>query len=107
MTDLTELEQVRLLIGDGDTGDELLTDDEINQLLANRTENGVANVVAAAADAAGACFAKLARRYDISEDGQSFARSQASRRYYELESTLRKRQGASTLQITSAGSSTT
>lgn len=104
---LSDTEMVRLLIGDQDDTDELLTDAEIDELLTRRTENDVANVVAAAADAAGACYAKLARRYDVSEDGQTFARSQASRRYYELEKTLRQRQGASTLQITSPGAATT
>jgi hypothetical protein len=95
----SNLESVRLLTGDTDVSDALLSDAEITNLLEDRTvlnDSGgtvSVNVPAAAADAAGAIAAKFARQFDFSEDSQRFDRSQRYSHYIALEQRLRTRQG--------------
>lgn len=79
--------------------DPLLYDDEVDQQIAFRSvvdsTGGTTsvNLVAAAADCAGAIAAKYARDFDFSEDGQNFSRAQRVGQYMSLEMELRKRQG--------------
>lgn len=94
----TDLERVRLLIGDTDETDPLLSDDEVLAAIAYRQiENSdgdfVANIPAAAADAAAAIAAKFARDFSFAEDGQRFDRAQRVGHYLALEASLRRRAG--------------
>jgi len=113
MTIDTDRDRVRLLIGDTDDTDPLLFDDEIAEFLARRTildsSGGTlgVNVVAAAADCAGAISAKFARQFDFSEDGQSFSVAQRVGQYQALERTLRNRAGGVSARTTLAGTETT
>jgi predicted deacylase len=94
---VTDLDQIRLLTGDTVSGDELLADAEIQDLIDARqiqtTAGTVTNIPAAAADAAGAIAAKFARDYDFSTDGQTFNRAQRIGHYMTLERELRNRSG--------------
>ena len=92
----TDIEKVRLLVGD--TGGDLLTDDEIDFAVSCRQitdEDGVdvTNIPAAAADCAAAVAAKFATDFTFSEDGQRFDRAQKYAHYMELEQSLRARAG--------------
>lgn len=111
MTLSTDRDKVRLLVGDTDETDPLLYDDEVDACLAQRavTTSGSTtyNLIAAAADAAGAISAKFARDFDFSEDGQSFARAQRVGHYQALERSLRTRQGGYSQPVTLAGTETT
>ena len=95
----TDLDRVRLLIGDTDVNDPILSDDEIGSFVDYRqieTEDGdVANIPAAAADAAAACAAKFARDFNFAEDSQRFDRAQKYAHYVALEQSLRSRSGGS------------
>lgn len=100
MTISTDRDKVRLLIGDTDTDDPILQDDEIAYHLESRTildaDTGgtvYVNVEAAAADAAGAIAAEYARQFDFSEDSQTFSRSQRVGHYVALQRELRSRAG--------------
>jgi hypothetical protein len=94
---MTDLDTIRLLVGDTETGDAILEDADYNDFIARQqlqTSGGtVTNINAAAADAAGAIAAKFARDYDFSEDGQSFSRSQRIGHFMNLERELRNRSG--------------
>ena len=104
---LSDRDQVRLMIGDTDATDPLLFDDEVDQHLETRsvTENGTTtyNVVAAAADAAGAIAAKYAREFNFQEDDQRFDRAQRVGHYQALEKTLRHRAGGQPVPLGLAG----
>lgn len=94
----TNLDRVRLLIGDTNEADPLLYDDEVEACLTYRTyvntEGGtIINVPAAAADAADAIAAKFAREFNFAEDGQRFDRSQKVGHYMALANSLRRRAG--------------
>lgn len=101
--------RVRLAIGDTDSDDPLLSDAEIDDYLAQRyvidpgTGGTVYNVIAAAADAAGAISAKFARDFNFAEDGQRFDRAQRVGHYQALERQLRARQGGVAIQASTAG----
>jgi hypothetical protein len=92
--------------------DPLLTDDEVDDFLAQRyvvdtTAGTVYNVVAAAADCAGAIAAKYAREFNFAEDGQRFDRAQRVGHYQALERSLRNRSGGFSAQVFLAGTATT
>lgn len=100
MTISTDRDKVRLLIGDTDSTDPLLYDDEVDACIAYRQmtdDDGadVTNIPAAAADAAAAIAAKFSRRFNFSEDGQSFDIAQRVSHYLSLEQSLRSRAGGS------------
>jgi hypothetical protein len=111
MTLSTDRDKVRMLVGDTDQTDPLLYDDEIDACLSMRgviTTAGTAyNVIAAAADAAGAISAKFARDFNFGEDGQTFQRAQRVGHYQALEQSLRARQGGYSQPITLAGTAPT
>jgi hypothetical protein len=109
---LTDTEKVRLLVGDTDSSDQILSDTQISDFITDRSiiESGSTtsvNVVAAAADAAGAIAAKYARRFNFSEDGQTFQVAQRVGHYQALEKSLRARQGGASAAVTLAGTTTT
>lgn len=95
----TDLDRVRLAIGDTDTDDPLLSDDEIGvyvdyrQMYDYENEVYICNVPAAAADAAEAIAAKFARDFNFAEDGQRFDRAQKYGHYTALAQKLRNRSG--------------
>lgn len=93
----TDLDRVRLLIGDTDTDDPLLSDDEVTTFIDYRqltTDDGdVTNIPAAAADAANAIAAQFAREFNFAEDGQRFDRAQKYAHYVALADSLRSRAG--------------
>ena len=94
LTDDTD--KVRLLIGDTDSDDWLLSDDEVDFFI---TEHSDLNIAAAAA--AEAIAASFARGYDFATDGQSFNRSQRVQHYLDLAAKLdpaNARNGAGTIQ---------
>jgi hypothetical protein len=104
---MADEDTVRALVGDTDTADQLLSSSQITSFLGQRsiatTAGTAVNVTAAAADAAGAIAAKFARDYDVSEDGQSFSRSERVAHYLELERALRRRAGGASLRLGLAG----
>lgn len=94
----SDRDKIRLLIGDTDTDNPLLFDDEIDVCVAYRqieseTDVYVTNIPAAAADAAAAIAAKFARDFNFAEDGQRFDRAQKYAHYIGLEQSLRNRAG--------------
>lgn len=98
MTITSDRDKVRLLVGDSDTDDLLLSDDEVDACIAYRKiENTdgdlVTNIPAAAADAAAAIAAKFARNFNFAEDGQRFDVAQRHGQYLALEQSLRARAG--------------
>lgn len=108
---LSDRDQVRLAVGDTDQDDPILSNDEVDQYLADRgvidTSGGtVYNIPAAAADAAGAIAAKYAREFDFSEDGQQFARAQRVGHYQALARDLRSRSGGVSVHVSLAGTET-
>jgi hypothetical protein len=100
---MTDLDTIRLLVGDTESGDALLADADYEDFIARQqlqTSGGTTtNINAAAADAAGAIAAKFARDYDFTTDGQSFSRSQRIGHYMNLERELRNRSGGVTVPI--------
>jgi hypothetical protein len=95
---LTDLDHVRLLVGDTDVDDAILSDDEITAFIeyrqiTNSDDEDVTNIPAAAADAAAAIAAKFARQFNFAEDGQRFDRAQKYAHYVGLEQSLRRRAG--------------
>lgn len=114
MTLTTNRDKVRMLIGDTDENDPLLYDDEVDACLAQRAVTDADavggttyNVIAAAADCAGAIAAKFARQFNFSEDGQNFQRAQRVGHYLSLEQSLRKRQGGVSAQVFIGGTAST
>lgn len=106
---LSDVDKVRLEIGDTDASEELLSDTQITAFLDDRSlvdttgaTIGV-NLPAAAADAAGAISAKYARQFDFSEDGQSFALAQRVGHFQALEKTLRARSGGASVRVQAGG----
>lgn len=109
---LSNRDQVRLAIGDTDASDPILTDDEVDNYLAQRyvvdTAGGTTyNVPAAAADCAGAIAAKYSREFSFSEDGQNFQRAQRVGHYLSLEQSLRRRQGGVSVPLSIGGTAVT
>lgn len=96
---LSTRDQVRLLIGDTDSTDPQLTNDEVDNFISSRSvldsDGGTisTNLPAAAADCAGAIAAEYARNFDFAEDGQRFNVSQRVGHYLSLERELRNRSG--------------
>lgn len=89
--DPSDVEKVRLKVGDTDPADELLTDDEI----AVHVTAWPDNVELAAANAAEAIAAKYARDYSFqTAEGQRFSRGERVAHYMDLSRTLRARGGA-------------
>lgn len=88
----TNLDKVRLRIGDTDSSDPLLTDDEVNSFIdANYyvLDGGtIYDLAAAASQSARAIAAKFARGYNFSADGQSFNRSERVAHYLQLADEL-------------------
>lgn len=81
----TNLEKVRLEIGDTDSTDPQFTDAEINYFL-----DAAGNVVVdAAIKACEALVAKYSREYDFETDQQKFSRSQRAKAYKDLAAELR------------------
>lgn len=78
-------DEVRFLVGDTNTADRLVEDEEINYALANES------VYNAAATVSEAIAAKFAREADFSVDGLSKSLSQRSEHYRELAKKLRSR----------------
>lgn len=99
------LDTVRLLVGDTNADDPLLTDEEIthfidaNSVLTSTGGTASTNVQAAAADAASAIAAQYARTFDFSEDSQSFSRAQRVAHYLQIERDLRNRSGGYSVPI--------
>lgn len=79
-------DEVRFLIGDTDSDDQLIEDEEINYLLDK--EGGI--ILEAAARAAGAIAAKFAREADKDIGDYSISASQRAEAYRELEKALSK-----------------
>ena len=94
----TERDKVRLRIGDTNSADPLLFDEEIDYFLAERG----GDILKAAADCAGAIAAKFARAYKVETDGQRLERNQIFEHYSKLETSLRGRAGGglSTVAVT-------
>lgn len=80
----TSLARVRLMIGDTDTNDQQLTDEEINYWV-----NNSGGVVWAAANAAESLAAEYARRVDKSIGPASLQVSQRQKHYHDLAASLR------------------
>lgn len=82
----TDLEKVRLEIGDTDSAAALFTDEEIQVKLSSE-----GSVLRAAAALCEILAARFARHYDFETDGQSFKRSQMSEMYAKRAAVLRAR----------------
>ena len=82
----TDLAKTRLLIGDTNTDDQLLTDEEINFHL---SQHG--SLYLAAADCCDSIVGRLARDIDRSNLGMSAQRSQKVQHYRDLAASLRAR----------------
>jgi hypothetical protein len=95
----TALDKVRLLIGDTDSTDPLLSDDEVNVQITNWPNN----VEFAAANCAQQIAAKFARGFDFSSDGQTFNRSERVNHYTELARVLRRKSVYSIPLLDTAG----
>jgi hypothetical protein len=87
---LTDIDKLRLEIGDQDPSARLFEDDEAEYFL---DSNG-GNVLLAAAAACLALAARRAPQYDFKWKDQSFSRSQAAKAYRELAGELRARAAA-------------
>lgn len=81
----SEKDQVRLLIGDTDTTDQLISDEAINFYLVQRGQS----VNLAAADACDSIAAKFARQVDTKNGALSVSASQRSEAYRKLGADLR------------------
>ncbi len=80
----TDKDRVRFLIGDTDTNDQLIQDEEITWLLAEHP-----SVRSAAAEACEAIARKFARQVDVSVDDVRVSASQRAERYQNLAAALR------------------
>lgn len=78
-----DTDKVRLMIGDTDSSDWLLSDDEVDFFVSE-----CPNLNIAAAAAAEAIAAKFARGYNFTTDGQSFNRSERVEHYLQLAQNL-------------------
>jgi len=85
----SDLEKVRLEIGDTDSATELFSDAEIESKLGE-----AADILVATASLADILARRFARAFDFAEDGQSFSRSQMSKAYAQLAKDLRQRSAA-------------
>ena len=85
----SEIDLVRLKIGDTDTEDALLVDEEIEVFI----EAWPGNIELAAADAADAIAAKFSRGFNFATDGQAFNRRERVEHYADLAKRLRSRGG--------------
>ena len=85
----SDLDEVRLKIGDTNEDDPLLYDSEIRTLLASWPNN----IELAAAAAAEAIAAKYARDFNFATDGQTFNRRERVEHYTNLAAALRSRGG--------------
>lgn len=83
---MTDVEKVRLKIGDRDVGNALFTDVEIESFLDDE-----GTVLAASAAACEALAARFAPGYDVSTDDQSLKRSQRATAFAKLGETFRDR----------------
>lgn len=81
----SERDAVRFLIGDTDTDDQLIQDEELDFLLDERQDRYYA-----AADAAEQIAARFSREVNQSADGLSWSGSSLSQQFYELAEKLRK-----------------
>ena len=101
----SNLDLVRLRVGDTDPADPLLIDEEITAFLSSRqivnASGTFVDVRRAAADSADAIAAKYARGYNFSTDGQSFNRSERVAHYVELAKDLRDRSGVESVVVKS------
>jgi hypothetical protein len=87
----SDRDKVRLKVGDTDTADPLLFDDEIDALLADE-----GSVTRAAIAAARAIAAKFARGYTFQTDGQRFNRAERVAHYRQLAKDLATEAGITT-----------
>lgn len=78
-----DTDKVRLMIGDTDSTEWLLSDDEVDYFIAENSDLSVA-----AAAACEAIAAKFARGYNFSTDGQTFNRSERVEHYLQLAKNL-------------------
>lgn len=95
----TDVDRVRLLIGDTDVDNYQLTDEEIEEFISyrkveNEDEEWVTNLPAAGADCADAIAAQYARDFNFGEDSQTFQVAMRHSQYLALAETLRRRAGA-------------
>lgn len=81
----TDIEKVRLAIGDTDTTNAIFKDAEITYFLTEESSN-IAN---SALRACYAAAAKFARAYDFETDGQRFLRSQQYKAFLDLIAQLK------------------
>lgn len=81
----TDLAKVRLQIGDTDTNDQLMTDEEINRYLDVET-----NLTLAAAKCCEALEAKYARQFSFGADGANYNLDQKMKHFGDLAIKLRK-----------------
>jgi hypothetical protein len=86
----TDLEKVRLEIGDTDSSSALFTDEEITVKLDARA----GNVLLTAADLLDILANRFAQEYDFATDGQSFKRGSRSAAYAARARDCRNRAGA-------------
>lgn len=84
----TDRDKIRTLIGDTNTADQLLTDEQIAYMLAQTPQ-----VDLAAAECCDLILAKLARDIDRSNIGMSSQRSQKVQHYQDLAQRLRAKAG--------------
>lgn len=81
----TPLDETRLLLGDTDTDNVVLFDEELDWFLSENSDDPYL----AAADACDALATRFARQYDFTTDQQSFSRSQMSKAYASRGKELR------------------
>lgn len=87
---LSDLDRVRLRVGDTDMSDPLLSDQEIETLLGEWP----GNLDLVAANAAEAIAAKFSRGFNFTTERQQFNRSERVNHYTQLAANLRRRGGA-------------
>jgi hypothetical protein len=97
------LAKLRLRLGDTNTNDQLLTDEELNVILSDHdVSNDTDSILLVAADAADVIRAKLARNVDRNNLGMSASRSQVQQHYRDLAEDWRaeyqERRGARSIQ---------
>src|SRR3990167_1930989 len=96
----TNLEKLRLAIGDTDVSDSganaIFKDSELNYFLSEEADN----ITNSALRACYAAMARFARAYDFETDGQKFARSQMYQAFADLAERL-EAQGATLSSSTS------
>ena len=95
-------DKVRLLIGDTDEADPLLSDDEIDTF----TDDWPNNPELAAANAAHSIAAGWARGFNFTTDGQTFNRSERVGHYLQLADELRCRGEQYSIPLLSTGGTT-